>query len=405
MKLRLGISLLIIGLVTIVLSSCRTSSGGPTETPTPIAGAAFTQAAQTLSAQQTEEARDFKSPTPTRTATTTPTITPTSTATPTLTPTRTSTSTPTNTPTPTETPFGATYQTPNATGTFCNWAQFVGDVTIPDNKKMPPGVDFTKTWRLKNIGYCTWTADYNIVFVNRDRMEGPIRARIGRVVKPGELVDISVQLTAPDRPQTYQGNWMLSDEEGRRFGTGGNADGVFWVRINVIIETPKPGTGYYFANNVCEASWESNVANLPCTGSAADPRGWVIPLTNPRMEHRTEDELSLWTNPDLSEYGMITGTYQTVPVESGDHFLADVGCLVGYEDCSITYLVKYRIGQGEIFTLGEYSKVYDETALRIDIDLAFLSDRNVTFLLVVDSNRYPEGDAPVWLNPHIGPPP
>lgn len=405
MRIRLGISLLTFGFIVILLSGCRPPSGGPTDTPTAVEGAAFTQAVQTLSAQQTEEARDFKSPTPSRTATMTPTNTPTRTTTPTLTPTRTSTSTQTNTPTPTETPFGATFQTPNPTGIFCNWAEFVEDVTIPDNKKMPPGVGFTKTWRLKNIGYCTWTADYNLVFVNRDRMSGPLSARIGRVVKPGEFIDISVQLTAPDRPQTYHGNWMLSDEEGRRFGTGSRADGVFWVRIDVVIETPKPGRGYYFAQNVCEASWESTVADLPCTGAVGDTRGWVIPLSRPVMEHRTEDELSLWTNPDLNEYGMITGTYQTVPVESGDHFLADVGCGADDEDCSVTFLVKYRIGQGEIFTLGEYNKVYDETVLRIDIDLGFLSDRNVTFLLVVDSNRYPEGDSPIWLNPHLGPPP
>jgi len=39
-------------------------------------------------------------------------------------------------------------------------------------------------------------------------------------------------------------------------------------------------------------------------------------------------------------------------VEGGDHFFADVGCLYGYENCSVNFYVKYRIGSdGEIFTV------------------------------------------------------
>ena len=91
----------------------------------------------------------------------TATITPTGTATPkptaTLTPTPRVSATPTITLTPTETPFGATYQTPNPAGNLCNKAEFVEDVTIPDNTRIPPATYFTKTWRIRNAGYCTWT--------------------------------------------------------------------------------------------------------------------------------------------------------------------------------------------------------------------------------------------------------
>src|ERR1700690_4030842 len=46
----------------------------------------------------------------------------------------------------------------------CNWAQFIADVTIPDGTSVTPGATFTKTWRLKNIGNCTWSTSYALVF-------------------------------------------------------------------------------------------------------------------------------------------------------------------------------------------------------------------------------------------------
>ncbi|OGO25860.1 MAG: hypothetical protein A2W33_08395 [Chloroflexi bacterium RBG_16_52_11] len=407
MNNKLGLSLSILAILTLLLSACRVSpSGQPTTTPTEASGAAFTQAAQTAAAQQTEQAKDFKSPTPSATPTSTRTHTPTPTSTRTATPTPSNTPTATNTPTPTETPFGATYQTPNAKGSFCNWAQFVEDVTIPDNTRIPPDTFFIKTWRLKNIGYCTWTEDYALVFVNRDQMGARNRIPINKEVKPGETVDLSVQLKSPTISGFFQGNWMLSDDEFKRFGTGEKADGVFWVRIQVKVQTPRPeASRYNFATSVCLASWEGTAGPLECSGRNGDPRGWVLYVTNPHTETRHDNEPTIWTNPPLATDSMITGTYQTVPVEGGDHFFADVGCLYGYENCSVNFYVKYRIGSdGEIFTLGEYLELYDESITHIDINLDFLTDRNVTFFLVVDNNRVNDEDAAFWLNPNVGPP-
>jgi len=62
---------------------------------------------------------------------------------------------PTKVPTFTSTPFLRN----------CNWAEFVRDLSIPDGEEIDGGAAFTKTWRLRNIGECTWTMDYNILFV------------------------------------------------------------------------------------------------------------------------------------------------------------------------------------------------------------------------------------------------
>ena len=55
----------------------------------------------------------------------------------------------------------------------CDWAQFVADVTVPDGTTFAANQTFTKTWRLKNIGFCTWTTSYALVFDSGNSMGGP----------------------------------------------------------------------------------------------------------------------------------------------------------------------------------------------------------------------------------------
>src|SRR6266511_6187810 len=52
--------------------------------------------------------------------------------------------------------------------TDCDHAQFVSDLTSPDGSSFAPGAVFTKSWRLLNIGTCTWNTSYNIVWVGGD---------------------------------------------------------------------------------------------------------------------------------------------------------------------------------------------------------------------------------------------
>src|SRR3972149_916600 len=61
---------------------------------------------------------------------------------------------------------------PTATPGCTDLSQYVSDVTIPDNTQMTPGQNFTKTWRLRNSGTCTWTTAYDAVFVDGNAMGG-----------------------------------------------------------------------------------------------------------------------------------------------------------------------------------------------------------------------------------------
>src|SRR5574342_488316 len=87
----------------------------------------------------------------------------------------------------------------------CDNADFVTDVTIPDGTVLDPGEEFTKTWRLKNAGTCSWTPSYAVVFSNGDSMSGPATQALTANVNPGQTVDISLNLKAPSTPGNYTG--------------------------------------------------------------------------------------------------------------------------------------------------------------------------------------------------------
>lgn len=117
------------------------------------------------------------------------------------------------------------------------------DVTIPDNTQFPPGQEFTKTWRLQNVGECTWSTEYALVFYSGEQMSALARVPLPGEVGPGKIVDISVDMVAPQLPGTYQGYWKISTASGFEFGIGTNGDEPFWVKIIVLdLPTQTPTT-------------------------------------------------------------------------------------------------------------------------------------------------------------------
>src|SRR5215211_4233990 len=75
--------------------------------------------------------------------------------------------------------------------TYCDQAQFVSDLTAPDGSSFAPGATFTKTWRLMNIGTCTWTTSYSLVWAGGDAVGAPALVKLPVDVSPGQMVDIS----------------------------------------------------------------------------------------------------------------------------------------------------------------------------------------------------------------------
>jgi len=117
------------------------------------------------------------------------------------------------------------------------------DVTIPDGTVMAPGESFLKTWRLENVGSCTWTRLYTVTFFSGNSLNAYQSHNLMQEVQPGDMIDVTVEMEAPQAAGVYQSNWMLSNAEGEIFGIGPNGDAPFYVLIEVAspaTETPQP---------------------------------------------------------------------------------------------------------------------------------------------------------------------
>lgn len=116
------------------------------------------------------------------------------------------------------------------------------DVTIPDGTTLNPNEVFSKTWRLVNSGSCAWTRDYAVVWFSGEPMGNTnMQQFLLDEVRPGQSVDVTVDMTAPGQAGSYQSNWKLRDPKGNLFGLGPAGNSPFWVQIEVInTGTPTP---------------------------------------------------------------------------------------------------------------------------------------------------------------------
>ena len=281
----------------------------------------------------------------------------------------------------------------------CDVAAFIKDVTVTDGSIIGPGKSFTKTWRIQNVGTCSWTPSYALVFINGDGMSAPNLVSLSGNVNPGDTVDLSVNLTAPSQKGHYRNYWKLRNAAGVVFGIGTQADTAFWVDINVL---GPEFVAYDFVTSACNADWESNSGVLPCPGPDGDDDGYVLQLSEPRMEDGTkENQPGLLTAPRHTKNGYIQGKYPAFNVQQGDHFLADINCQYKANTCDVTFSFEYQIGNGKVKTWKEWHEVYEGKYYPIDLDLSSLAGENVKFYLTVSANGSKGKDEALWLAPRI----
>ncbi len=188
-----------------------TATSPPTNTSTPevtitVSGAEFTALANTLTALDTTPSPEPSTPTPVVTETLTPTVT--------------------TTPTPPG-------WTPSPTPAPCLAVRFVADVTVPDGTIIQPGEWFFKTWRVQNLGSCTWNGNFAMVYHSGYQLGGDGLIWLNAIIPQGHYVNLTIKFRAPDQGGTYDGHWGLRDAEGNFFGIGPGFDQPFHVLIAV----------------------------------------------------------------------------------------------------------------------------------------------------------------------------
>jgi uncharacterized protein YkwD len=163
--------------------------------------------------------------------------------TPTANPTDTSAPTATMTSVPTEAALTATPAVPTRQSGCTDSALWVEDLTVPDDTQMQGGQTFTKTWRVKNTGTCTWNSTYHLTFVSGDQMNAPASVALAET-PPGSTLDISVELVAPYGNSRFTGIFQIRDPDGQAIPIG--LDKILWVKVIVgTLATPGPTISPY----------------------------------------------------------------------------------------------------------------------------------------------------------------
>lgn len=218
----------ILTLLPLVLAAVLLAACGPSAEEN--SAAVLTQAAQIFSDSLTQTAAAAP---PTATATPVP---PTATNTP-LPPTNTPTITgtpPTSTPSPTQQQASGGGSGGNKPG--CLRAE-LGYETIPDGTKVEINQPFIKIWTFKNVGTCTWTQGFSLVW-----QQGEAFGTKGTInfsdftdvdILPGEHLTVKVNMLAPGQEGEYKGYWLLRSDGGLLFGLGPDGRSWFWTEVQV----------------------------------------------------------------------------------------------------------------------------------------------------------------------------
>ena len=177
-----------------------------------------------------------------------------------------------------------------------NLAGFVEHLNVPDGTTFEPGEIFLKSWRLRNAGSCTWNQEYTLDHIGGDLLGAPASQPIAGVVRPGELLDLTIPMTAPQLPGQYLSEWMLQDDSGNPFGIGQDGIAPFWARIDVVpISGDSKATPYADspAAGLC-AEFEGEVVTMTINPDMPDPRCVIVkPDQRLRVVNNLESEIEV----------------------------------------------------------------------------------------------------------------
>ena len=207
-----------------------------------------------------------------------------------------STETPTSSNPPTAAPASPTAEAATATSagsSACtDAAAFVSDVTIPDYTHFDAKETFTKTWRIKNSGTCSWTSGYTAVYSSGDHLSTSTTIPLSATA-PNATVDISANMTAPSADGKYKIFYQIHNAAGQPIPVD---DGdTIWAIITVgkIIVPPSPtpastsstsgGTTSAPAGCVTKGNTDFVAQTVALINNARTTNGLPALTTNPQL--------------------------------------------------------------------------------------------------------------------------
>lgn len=291
----------------------------------------------------------------------------------------------------------------------CDQIRFIKDVTIPDDQDLRPGEAFTKTWRLENAGTCPWTIGYLLVFEKGDALGAPATTSLtNQTIPPGETVDVTVEMTAPEEVGSYQGYWKIRNVRGDTFGLG-EFDQPFWVKINVV-----EGSGVRYDFNVYagKAAWGAGEGPVNYQGpgeksvffdqeaEAGDPQ--VRLEQDQPLEGGGTSGVLLFTKPGVGEGSYLVGRFPPYTVNNDDLLSGRVGLLENAPGNCGSGSVTFKIDltqEGDPSsrnTIWEGRESCDGQTQAFEVGLDAYRGKKVTFYLTAAANDGSGENYAVW---------
>lgn len=235
-------------------------------------------------------------------------------------------------------------------------------------------------------------------------MGTPASVPLPKYVAPGEMVDVSVTLTAPTAGGTYKGEYKLRNASNGIFGIGDNNQS-FYVQIKVPTQS---GVVFDFLSKANAAVWKSGTGStfendITFNNADDDPNGTAKIKEGVTLENGSTSSKVLLTYPKRVDNGFIAGTYPAYTVQNGDHFRARIGFMLTGGACG-SAKVKFRLNavvDGKINTIQTWDKTCSGDLTAVDVNLSALKGKTVQFMLAVLANGPATDDWAIWSSPRI----
>jgi hypothetical protein len=239
-----------------------------------------------------------------------------------------------------------------------------------------------------------------MVFDSGTQMGSTMSVDLPSGTAPGQTVDVSVDLTAPNTAGNYRGYWKFKNANGQLFGIGAAANRPWWVEI-VVTGSTQTGVVYNFTEKASAATWSSGAGGLSFPGKEGESKGFALKLDNPTFESSvTATQPGLLVVPQQITNGFIQARYEDFTVQSGDRFQTTVGCQAGAPSCYVAYRLDYEVA-GTIRTFWTFRERHEGLTYSANLDLSPLAGKTVKFILYISAYGSPVGDRALWGNPVI----
>ena len=287
-----------------------------------------------------------------------------------------------------------------------NIALLLGTLSMEPGSQVYTGEEFQVTWRIRNIGETIWDDQYSLVYAGGEAFGQDLAIPLAIYAAPGDIIDVSLMLTAPDMTGNYRGEWLLLAPDGTPFGVG--YENPVPLAVDVIVSYNPVDYGdhelWQLFNGYSTAAWHDQFGPAFCSATGnIGVHGFVTRKETVIFEGTIEEnDPTLVLQPPDGEGGFIEGIFPPYRVSAGNYFTTRVGCLDENHFCDVTIQILIQVvGESSVEVYWEGTKTFDGDWIKIHQPLEKYRDQDIVFIFRVENNGNATDDVVGFFAPVI----